>query len=208
MWWSVWVLNTFIVIQATYKKTGIGCQGRHFLLGECTFLSLGMKGFIDRVRRRENNLWCVCLCVCARVCACACVCACVCVRVFGIVTRPTRHTCKLNWKINSRFTIGWGWTPSHKQTRPPQGGSQNEDTLWRQHCWRDHVSAPNVESFPRGRNICVEDTNFVSWTQRMFLKIVRNISCVRATMLPRLARTGNIAGHNAAATMCSRFAGA
>ena len=51
-------------------------------------------------------------------------------------------------------------------------GWQNEDTLWRQHCWRDHVS----QMLPR---IAARAT-FVSWTQKMFLKIFRNISCVRA----------------------------
>ena len=56
----------------------------------------------------------------------------------------------------------------------------------------------------------VSDTNFVSWTQRTFLKMFRNISCVRRRGAQQcclvLPRTGNIAGHNVAATMCPRFA--
>ena len=48
-------------------------------------------------------------------------------------------------------------------------------------------------------------------TQKMFLKIFKNISCVRAARnnvaALILQRTGNIAGHNVAATMSPRFAG-
>ena len=53
---------------------------------------------------------------------------------------------------------------------------QNEDTL-RQHCWRDHVSQM-VTRFAT-RATFVSDTNLVSWTHKMFLKIFRNICCVR-----------------------------
>ena len=41
----------------------------------------------------------------------------------------------------------------------------------------------------------------------MFLKIFRNISCVRAAR-NNVATFCNIVGHNVAATMCPRFAGA
>ena len=62
---------------------------------------------------------------------------------------------------------------------------------------------PNVSSFATRATI-LSDTNFVSWTQKMF-----HISCVRAArnnVASFLPRTGNIAGHNVAATMWPRFA--
>ena len=55
---------------------------------------------------------------------------------------------------------------------------QNEDTLWRQHCWRDRVSQTLTRFATRAT--FVSDTNLVSWTHKMLLKIFRNICCVRA----------------------------
>ena len=76
---------------------------------------------------------------------------------------------------------------------------QNEDTLWRQHCWRDHVS----QMCPRFamRATFVSDTKNVSEKlQKHFLwPHVAQQCCL---VLPR---TGNIAGHSVAATMCPRF---
>ena len=88
----------------------------------------------------------------------------------------------------------------------PLRGRQNDDTLWRQHCGRDHVSEMLTRFATRAK--FVADTNFVSWTYKMFLKISETflVSARRATMLPRFATDGNIAGHNVAATMCPRFA--
>ena len=56
-------------------------------------------------------------------------------------------------------------------------GRQNEDTLWRPRCWRDHVSQMLTRFATRAT--FVADTNFVPWTQNV-LKIFRNISCARA----------------------------
>ena len=53
---------------------------------------------------------------------------------------------------------------------------QNKDTLWWQHCWCDHV--PQILTCFTTRATFVSDTNFASWTHKMFLKIFRNISCV------------------------------
>ena len=88
-------------------------------------------------------------------------------------------------------------------------GLANEDTLWRQHCWLDHVSQMLTRFATRAT--FVADTNFLSWTQQNVSESLRNISCVRAArnnVAAFLPRTGNIAGHNVTATMCPRFAGA
>ena len=55
---------------------------------------------------------------------------------------------------------------------------QNEDTLWRQHYWRV-IMFPNVSSFCHARDICVRH-KFCVLDTKMFLKIFRNTSCVRA----------------------------
>ena len=57
-------------------------------------------------------------------------------------------------------------------------GAGKTRTLWRQHCWRNRVS--QMLTCFATRATFVSDTNFVSWTCEMFLKILRNISCVRA----------------------------
>ena len=81
------------------------------------------------------------------------------------------------------------------------GGWPNEDTLWRQHCWRDNVS--NMLTRFATRATFVADTNFVCRPQKHFLwpRGAQQCCCV-------LPRTGNKAGHNVAATMCPRFSGA
>ena len=43
-------------------------------------------------------------------------------------------------------------------------GRRNEDTLWRQHCWGDHVSAMLTRFATRAT--FVEDANFGAWTQK------------------------------------------
>ena len=55
------------------------------------------------------------------------------------------------------------------------GGRQNEHTLTRQHCWSDHVFHMLTRFATRAT--FVADTNL---DKKMFLKISRNISCVRA----------------------------
>ena len=74
-------------------------------------------------------------------------------------------------------------------------GRQNEDTLWRQLCWRDHVSQMLTRFATRAT--LVSDTNFVSWTQKMFLKIFRNISCFRTAR-------NNVADGQRRRTQCCR----
>ena len=59
-------------------------------------------------------------------------------------------------------------------TVPNLRGRQNADTLWLQHCWRDHVS--QMLTCCARRATFVSDTNCVFWTHEMFLKIFRNIN--------------------------------
>ena len=92
---------------------------------------------------------------------------------------------------------------------------KNADTeLWRQILLSsDHVPQTLGRFATHATFVC--DTNFLSWTHKMFREIFRNISvsCVRrrATMLSRLVpRTGNIAldTQYVADKTCRRFAGA
>ena len=53
--------------------------------------------------------------------------------------------------------------------KPAFRGRHNLNTLWRQHCWRDHVSQTLIR-FATCATF-VADSDFVSWTQNMFLKI-------------------------------------
>ena len=84
---------------------------------------------------------------------------------------------------------------------------QNEDTLWRQHCWCDHVS-----QMCRCFATCatsVADTSFVSWyTKNVSERLQKYPLCPRGMQqcCGILPRTGNNEGHNVAATMCPRFA--
>ena len=81
-------------------------------------------------------------------------------------------------------------------------GRQNEDTLWRQLCWRDHVSKCWLV-LPRAQHLCPTQI-LCPGHKKCFWKSSETfpVSGLRATML----RTGNVAGHNVAATMCPRFA--
>ena len=70
----------------------------------------------------------------------------------------------------------------------------NEDTLLR------------TQMFPRlpARATFVADTNFVSGTQKMFLILVRNISCPQH-MFPSLRNMEQHGNNNVSATMCPRL---
>ena len=102
-----------------------------------------------------------------------------------------------------------GPLPGTRQFEPDVAfrGGQNEDTLRQQHCWRDHVSQMLTRFATRATFVvdtCVLDTKNVSENfQKHFLCPRGAQQCCHV-----LPRTGNIVGHNVAATMCPRFAGA
>ena len=69
---------------------------------------------------------------------------------------------------------------------------------------RGHIVADtNVSPFARARNICCGH-KFLSWTQKMFLILSRNILCPQQ-MFPSLRAQGNVMSNNVSATMCPRL---
>ena len=80
----------------------------------------------------------------------------------------------LTWKYTVK-SLGQG-----KRQEVTVRGRQN-DHIVGQHCWRDHVSQM-LTRFAK-RATFVADKYFVSWAQKMFLKIFRNISCGRAALV-------------------------
>ena len=103
-----------------------------------------------------------------------------------------RLLCRLSWKAS-------------QVTLLCVRGRQNEDTSWRQYCWRDHVSQMLTRFSSRAT--FVSDKNSVAWTRKMFWRSseIFLVFARRATISPRFATYGNIVRHNFAATMCPRF---
>ena len=97
-------------------------------------------------------------------------------RYTGMIFRATSYHCKLALQVDQCNTALRGW--------------QNEDTLWRQHCWRDHVShmCPRFAT----RATFVSDTILCPGHKKCFWKSSETflVSARRATMLPRFATDG------------------